>query len=145
MTDTPDTTMVDDAADVGPLYRQVLDSATRLLEPGRPVGMDVIARHAWDRLTPQQRADSIPELLVCFVTRVQYESLQQEYAKVAAGPDTTTYLGDHDMTILWDALAESRDDQETITVDRQALLNTLCELELLRHRLDMARSESPQN
>lgn len=142
MPDTLDTAPDDAPADVGPLYRQVLDSATTLLEPGRPIGMDVIARHAWSRLTPRQRADSIPELLVSYVARIQYESLQREYANVAAGPETNTYLRDHDMTVLWDVLTESRDDQEEVTVDRQALLNVLCEIDLLRHRLDMARGEA---
>ena len=136
------TTDPGDAAELSPLHRQVLDSATKLLEPGRPIGYDVIGRHVWERLSAQQRADSIPELLVAYVAKIQYEALQREYAQVAAGPATNTYLGDDDTTLLWEALTESDDSQEHVTVDRQALLNVTCELELLQTRLDLARGEA---
>lgn len=144
MPDTLDTTP-DDAADLSVLYRRTLESIRTLMGSGHMVGMDDIARHAWDRLTEQERADAIPQLMVSYVTRVSYEESEQVYARAAADPNLRSYLRDHDIVSLWESHADPTGGPDQAVVDRKALLNLLCEDELLRHRLDMACGESPQD
>lgn len=141
MTDTLDTTP-DDAADLSVLHRRVLESTRALMNTGHLVDMADIARHAWDRLTEQERADATPQLLVAYVTKVSYEESEKVYARDAADPDVTTYLRDSDVPLLWEAHANPNGGPDQAVVDRGALLRLLCEDELLRHRLDMARGET---
>jgi len=133
------------AAEPGPLYAQVLESTRLLLTPGRSVPVDEIASHAWAHLTEQQRADAVSVLMTSYASQVHYEQAEQSHTRAASDPDVTTYLGDFDMAMLWDTHADTTSGPDETTVDRRALLNVLCEVELLRHRLAMARNETSQD
>ena len=128
----------DDAASLSVLYRRVLESTRALVGSGHMVSMADIARHAWGRLTEQERADSVSELLVAYVTRVSYEEAEKVYARAAADPSLHSYLRGSDVPLLWESHADPTGGPDQAVVDRGALLRLLCEDELLRHRLEMA-------
>lgn len=144
MPDTLDTTP-DDAADLSVLYRRVLESTRALMNTGHMVSMSDIARHAWDRMTEQERADAIPQLLAAYVTKISYEEAEKVYAAAAADPDVHSYLRPNDVPLLWESHADPTGGPDQAVVDRGALLRLLCEDELLRHRLDMTRGETTQD
>jgi hypothetical protein len=140
---TPTAESRDDMPEAGPLYAQVLTSTRQLLAPGQSVPMDEIGRHAWAHLSEQDRADAIPNLMTSYATRVHDEEAERSRARDAADPEVTTYLADGDMALLWDAYLDSTAEQAS--VGRRALLNVLSEVELLRHRLDMARDTTTRD
>ncbi|HZU54826.1 MAG TPA: hypothetical protein VFA06_03050 [Actinocrinis sp.] len=134
----------DDPAEAGALRAQVLASARLLLAPDRRVTMAELGRHAWARLTAQDRAAAVPELMATYITRVQREVAERVYANDAADAAVSTYLRAIDVPMLWDSHQAAGGSDEA-TVDRQALLNILCEIELLYHRLAMAHPAAGQD
>lgn len=59
-------------------------------------------------------------------------------SKDEAARDTThSYLDDVDVQALWDEALAPPDEDGAVSVGRQELINVLCELELLQHRLSM--------
>ena len=129
----------DDAAELSVLHRRVIESARALIGTGHMVDMNDIAEHAWGRMSEQERAESLSELLIAYTTKLSYEESAAVYQREAADPDVKTYLRDSDVPNLWEAHADPTGGPDQAVVDRKALLNLLCEDELLRARIDLAR------
>jgi hypothetical protein len=130
--------MSSDGIDVlPPLYAAVLENSTRLLKQHpRGVSVDAIGLAAWMSLTAAERNEELPHVLGSYVTRVHDEEGAKSLTERAVDP-THTYLAEGDKASLWDCATAVPDEHGEVTADRQALLNVLCELELIRHRLDM--------
>lgn len=139
MTTEAFTTEPDNPADLSVLHRRVIESARALMNTGLMVEMRDIAEHAWNRMTEQERAEALPELLASYVSRVAYEESKRVYEREAADPNVNSYLRPHDVPMLWAAHDDPNGGPDQAIVDRGALLRLLCEDELLRHRLDMTR------
>jgi hypothetical protein len=120
-----------------PFYAAVLENSSRLLKNyPRGISRDAIGLAAWTALAPIERRDGLPHVLGAYVGIVHDEERTKNLAQRAADP-THTYLGDHDEAILWDCITAAPDEGGEVSADRQSVLNVLCELELIRHRLEM--------
>lgn len=126
------------------LYQEVLAEFDRIAKAGSGEVMQIIGMRAWSRLTDEQKVRDWPHALASYVHQV----MDEENAKVIdrALRSATTYLGDHDVVMLTEALHSVRDligngIEVDIDVDAQALANVLDELELLQHRVAMLRAE----
>lgn len=127
----------DEIETLPPLYAAVLENSTRLLnQHPRGISTDAIGLAAWNSLTATERRNELPHVLGAYVTRVHDEE-NTKTREVRAADPTHTYLGDHDEAILWDCAAATPDEDDEVPANRQAIVNVLCELELIRHRLAM--------
>lgn len=134
--------MNDEIETLPPLYAAVLETSARLLKQ-HPNGtsIDVLGVAAWNSLTTEERSEALPHVLAAYVSRVHDEESAKVLQESAVDP-ATTYLRDHDETILWDSAVGRQNEYGEVHADRQALLNVLCELELIRHRLEMRDSDT---
>lgn len=132
---TPTTTLPDlgDVVDdeLLALYNAVTAATAELLLPGVSVSHQEIGLAAWNRLSIDQRRNSLGTLLGCYTTRILDEEREKAHQEIADS-DIDTCLDQHDETSLWDAVCDAEDDETT--VDKQALINALSELDLLRRR-----------
>lgn len=129
--------MSDEIEVLPPLYAAVLENSSRLLKQHpRGISCDAIGLAAWTSLTVSERTAELPHILGTYVARVHEEENAKTCERRAADP-THTYLGDFDEAALWDCAVDLPNEHGEVTADRQALLNVLCELELIRHRLAM--------
>lgn len=114
-----------------PLYAAVLETNKALYNGMTTERLGLVA---WGALTPLQQAEALPYILGVYVHRV-YEDERMRRLDRHAADTTHTYLDDADTLTLWDAVHDSSTDE--VFTDRAALLNVLCEVELLQHRLAM--------
>lgn len=128
------------------LYREVLVEFDRIAASGEQTGdlMQTIGLRAWSRLTPEQRRRDWPNALASYVHQVMDEENAKQMDRVER--TVTSYLRDHDVVLLTDALHSVRDlighgIEVELEVDAQSLANVLDELELLQHRLAMLRDD----
>lgn len=133
-----------DFLDQAPLYTAVVLATQVLAAAARPMTIDEIGQAAWQAITPHQRDAALPTVLGAYVQRVQDDIRAHGAQRDAADANLHSYLHDTDEAMAWDAY---HDDLEGRTIgkhatgiDRDTLLRILSELELLRHRLDMARA-----
>lgn len=108
----------------------------------QPGGVEVaaIGHAAWRQLTPVQQAHALPDLFVAYIVRLHEEERFRQLQDASA--EVKTYLEGDDEHLLQDALGAVRPITEATTVDgvcASALANVLDELDLLRHRLAMAK------
>lgn len=133
----PDPT--DAAADEGALvlYRAVLQASASLLIPGASVTHHAIGVAAWMHLTAEQRRDTLPGVLACYVDRVLAQERERAHQAVADSPAVGSCLEAGDAASAWDAavgesvLAPAEDEA---VIDRGVLRRLLEELDLLRRR-----------
>lgn len=123
-----------------PLYAAILKIQTRLLSESND-GVDArqIGNAAWESLTFVERIEAMPQLLGAYV-HVVYEEERLKRLQQRAEDSAHTYLEDSDVSVLWDSALGVPDEDGEVAADRRALLNVLCELELLTHRLAMRES-----
>jgi hypothetical protein len=129
----------------GRFYSLVEEILTKLREetPGRSAGLIEIGHAAWRQLTPIEQAHTLDTLFTSYIMRVIDEERERELS-AAAADDTTTYLGPDDLPHLADCLSHiDVIDEETQVqgVFADSLRNTLNEIDLLRHRLAMAKND----
>lgn len=124
-------------------YAAVQEARARMHRE-QPGGIDVasIGHEAWKQLTPLQRAKTLDDLFVAYICRLHDE--ERTTALDAAAAEAKTYLEGDDEYILHDALSSVRPSgigpgTTVAGVCASALSNVLDELDLLRHRLAMAK------
>lgn len=122
-----------------------IQEARSKLHREHPSGVDValIGHEAWRQLTPIQQAKALDGLFVAYIVRLHDEERASRLDAAAA--TVKTYLEGDDEHILYDALGTVgrpiAEDAE-VAVCASALANVLDELDLVRHRLAMARREA---
>ncbi|MFF2511667.1 hypothetical protein [Streptomyces sp. NPDC058086] len=130
-------------ADTSAFYGAVQEARAKLHRE-HPGGVDVtlIGHEAWRQLTPVQQAQALDGLFVAYIVRLHDE---ERAAKLnAAAAEVKTYLEGDDEHMLHDALGAVRpigEDTEVNGICASALANVLDELDLLRHRLAMAKRD----
>lgn len=128
-------------------YAAVQETRARLHRE-HPGGIDVakIGHEAWKQLTPIQQARALDGLFVAYICRLHDEERHQQL-NAAADDETKTYLEADDEHILADSLAGAAPigpDTQIDGVCGSALANMLSELDLLRHRLAMAKTDKEE-
>lgn len=123
-------------------YQAVLKAFEDL--PQQPSGVETkfLGMAAWHSLTREQQADQLPVVLGAYVQLVHDEEHEMQ-AEEAAADSTRTYVRVEDIATLWDSVDDRQNQFGEVPAHRQALLNVLCELELLQHRLAMTKDELP--
>lgn len=109
---------------------------------GRSIGLIEIGHAAWRNLTPVEQAHTLDALFTAYITRVIDEEREQALGAAAAS-DVKTYLGPDDLPHLAERLGAAGpigDDTE-VEVYADSLRNILGEIDLLRHRLAMAKND----
>ncbi|MFD7986801.1 hypothetical protein ACFV4M_25935 [Kitasatospora indigofera] len=106
--------------------------------------MDVceFGRRAWQQITPVQRAYALDSLFHAYWRAIHDEEQHSRLnAKAASG---TSYLEVADEEDLIQGLLhqDGTGEDATVTVTAVSVANVLNELDLLRHRLAMARAEA---
>lgn len=123
------------------LIAAVREASAKLLRK-QPSGVNVvqIGHHAWRQLTPVQQAHALDLLFTAFVLQLNEEDRAGQIGQAAAA--VTTYLTGDEEIELHAALGEVRpiDAITPVTVNALDLSNVLDELELVRHRLAMAKN-----
>lgn len=144
MADTTDgfDDIVSELSHTSSLYGAVQEARAKLHRE-HPGGVDVarIGHEAWRQLTPMQQAQSLDGMFVAYIVRLHDEERAQQL-DTAAADKTKTYLEPDDEHILADSLAGADSlgpDAQVDGVCASALSNVLSELDLLRHRLAMAK------
>ena len=127
-----------------PFYGAVQEAQAKLHRenPGSWIDVKTIGHAAWRELTPIQRAQALDGLFSAYVRRVNDERRAARLDQAAA--EVKTYLEADDEHLLHDALSSVRpigEETEVNGVCASALANVLDELDLLRHRLAMARRD----
>ncbi|WP_405585350.1 hypothetical protein [Streptomyces sp. NBC_01092] len=122
-----------------------IQEARAKLHREHPGGVDVtlIGHEAWRQLTPVQQAQALDGLFVAYIVRLHDEERAAKLNDAAA--EVKTYLEGDDEHVLHDALSAVRpigENTEVNGVCASALANVLDELDLLRHRLAMSKSET---
>ncbi|GAA2351653.1 hypothetical protein [Streptomyces carpaticus] len=110
----------------------------RAENPGQSIELAEIGHRAWRQLTPVQQAHALHDLFTMYVAAMID---QRRALELDEGGEAKTYIEPDDEYYLALAVAEARPFQPdaTIIVDPRSLSNVLDELDLLRHRLEMAR------
>lgn len=100
-----------------------------------PNGYDVElpGRHAWSVLNAEQRADALGSLFYAYWSLLRDEDNERRLD--ARADDGTSYLSPADVSTLWECMDDQPNEHGEVRADRAALLNVLCEVELLQHRL----------
>lgn len=125
-----------------PWYAAVQEASAELHRE-KPGGVDValIGHRAWRQLTPVEQAHALDDLFVAYICKLHDE---QRAARLDdASASVKTYIEGDDEYLLQDALNGVRPISDDTTVDgvcASALSNVLDELDLLRHRLAMAKT-----
>lgn len=121
-----------------------VQEARATLHRDNPGGVDcaTIGHHAWRQLTPIQQAKALDDLFTAYVVQ-QHE--EERHTKLStAEASVKTYLEGDDEYVLHIALETVRpidDDTKVDGICASALANVLDELDLLRHRLAMLKTE----
>lgn len=137
LADVTPATPADDDEDSLVLYRAVLQASASLLIPGASVTHHAIGVAAWMHLTAEQRRDTLPGVLACYVDRVLAQERERAHQAVADSPAVGSCLEAGDAASAWDAavgesvLAPAEDEA---VIDRGVLRRLLEELDLLRRR-----------
>lgn len=124
-------------------HTAILRAQIRLLNE-RPDGVSylTVGSTAWRNLTDEDRGEALALMLGSYAADVCVEANDQQHeerlAQDAADPGKG-YLAEGDTSSLWDSVFANAEEVE---VDRQSLMNVLCELELLQYRLAM-RAQRP--
>ncbi|MFE7803988.1 hypothetical protein ACFU51_04840 [Streptomyces sp. NPDC057430] len=125
-------------------YAAVQEARTSLHRE-HPDGVDVasIGHEAWKQLTPIQQARALDDLFVAYICRLHDE--ERTTALAAAAAEVKTYIEADDEYLLHVALNTVRTggikpDTLVDGVCALSLSNVLDELDLLRHRLAMAKA-----
>lgn len=126
----------DEIETLPPMYAAVLETGNRLMRQPGGASTDTIGAAAWASLTDAERRAAMPNILGAYVSRVHEEENVKRLRERAADP-THTYLADGDVASLWDSIASTPNGHDEVIADSAALLNVLCELDLLLHRLAM--------
>lgn len=144
MTHTPDfNEIAADLANHGDDFYAQYQESRAILQRQNPGGVDVtkIGQHAWQQITPVQRAHALDGLFQAYFMKI-YDEERAARLDTAAADETKTYLETDDVYLLHDALSGSHpigEDTEVNRVCASALCNVLAELELLQHRLAMTK------
>lgn len=118
-----------------PFYREFM-KARALFEaqfPNGGYGVALVGRHAWANLADEHKPATLDILFTDYWMRVHDEEREMRLSR--ASRDGTSYITPSDPADLWLYIHEAKGDPEEIEVPRQQLMNVLCELELLQHRL----------
>jgi hypothetical protein len=122
-------------------YAAVQEARARL-DRERPGGAHTsdIGHEAWRQLTPVQQALALDGLFHAYIMRLHEEERAAQRDREMSD-EPTTYLEPFDETLLTDAVVsvEPLGPETQVTVYASALQNVLLEVDLLRHRLAMAR------
>lgn len=130
-----------DAEELPPLHVAIQRTWNSITARGQNNASDTeIGMRAWSQLTFDERLSQIPFLLGCYVRRVFDEEAAKRMVR-AAEDRTHTYLDEHDMASAWDSAMGDPDHHGDVEVSRESLINILCEVELLQHRLAMRDRE----
>lgn len=110
-----------------------------------PDGYDVElpGRHAWSVLTPEQRAKALGSLFYAYWHLVHDEDNERRLDKEA--DNGNSYLKPGDVSTLWEYTHDGADKQGECRADHAALMNVLCEVELLQHRLARLSQKMPND
>ncbi|OKI14169.1 hypothetical protein [Streptomyces sp. CB03911] len=113
-----------------------------LLRAGESVDVCEFGRRAWQQITPLQRAYALDGLFHAYWRAVHDEEEHDRRETKAAS--ATSYLEPGDEDELIEGLLHQTDQEEgaTVTILAASVANVLAELDLLRHRLEMARAEA---
>jgi hypothetical protein len=95
--------------------------------------IELPGRHAWLTSTPAEREAALDSLFYAYWLLIHQEDTERRLERDVE--DSTSYLSASDTAVLWDCVHGSATDQEEIPAYRQSLINVLCELELLQHRI----------
>ena len=95
--------------------------------------IELPARHAWTALTSAQRDEALSSLFHSYALLIHDEDNERRLDKEA--DNGTSYLKAGDVPLLWEYTNGSHNEHGEVPVDHAALLNVLCEVELLQHRL----------
>jgi hypothetical protein len=100
-----------------------------------PDGYDVElpGRHAWSVSTEAQRADALGSLFHAYWVLLHDEDNERRLDVKA--DDGTSYLKPGDVATLWTYTEDRPNEHGEVRADRGLLMNVLCEVELLQHRL----------
>ncbi|MGW7722186.1 hypothetical protein ACWGJ6_02360 [Streptomyces canus] len=112
-------------------------------QPGHSIGLIEIGHAAWRNLTPVEQAHTLDTLFTAYIMRVIDEDREREL-NAAASSDTKTYLGPDDLPHLAECLAGVDvidEDAQVEGVFADSLRNVLNEIDLLRHRVAMAKRD----
>ncbi|MFJ7242359.1 hypothetical protein ACIQWB_35270 [Streptomyces olivaceus] len=144
MTDPDGFAEITAAIDSDNVFHGAIQAARTKLHNQQPGGVDValIGHEAWRQLTPIQQAHALDGLFVAYILRLHDEERSRRLDQAAA--EIKTYLEGDDEHLLQDALGTVRpigEDTE-VTVCASALANVLDELDILRHRLAMAKRDA---
>jgi hypothetical protein len=127
-------------------YAQFQESVAEMRRR-HPEGYEITkpGEHAWQQLTPVQRALALPQLWHAYHSQLNEEERAQQLDQAAA--EVKTYLQADDEYLLHVALNTVRpigDDTKVNGVYASCLSNVLDELALIRHRLHMATNGGNQ-
>lgn len=95
--------------------------------------IELPGRHAWDSLTTEQRAEALNSLFYAYALLIHDEDNERRLDHDA--DNGTSYLKPGDVALLWEYTHAAHNEHGEVLVDHAALLNVLCEVELLQHRL----------
>lgn len=131
------TAAFDDLETLPPFYAAVLETEALLCKQ-KPNGFsfEELGVKAWATLSLADKQCDLPYVLGAYA-RVVRDERQERQRDQHAADLTHTYLDDSDTSVLWDATVGTPDEDGAVPALRDALLNVLCELELLQHRLAM--------
>lgn len=129
--------------EAGRFYSLVEEILTKRREekPARSYGLIEIGHAVWRQLTPIEQAHTLDTLFTTYILRVIDEDRERRLS-AAASEDTKTYLEPDDLPLLAECLSyvEVIDDGTQLEgVPASSLHNALSEIDLLRHRLAMAK------
>lgn len=95
--------------------------------------IELPGRHAWSALNQEQRDDALGSLFHAYWLLINDEDNERRLD--ARADDGTSYLRPDDVSTLWAYADDKPDDLGEIRADHASLVNVLCEIELLQHRL----------
>lgn len=98
-----------------------------------PNGYDItiVGEHAWSSLPDEHKQSTLRGFFSDYWVAFNDQRNAERFD--ADSRDGKHYADGTDVAIVWDAVLTA--DGEEATVYRQSLLNVLCELELLQHRI----------
>lgn len=95
--------------------------------------VELPGRHAWSALNQEQRAEALSPLFHAYWSLLHDEDNERRLDEQA--DDGTSYLKSGDVSNLWAYADDKPNEHGEIHADRASLVNVLCEIELLQHRL----------
>jgi hypothetical protein len=112
------------------------------LHAGESVDVCEFGRRAWAQITPVQRAYALDGLFYAYWRVVYDEERQLQLTEKAASATSYLEAGDEEDLIQGLLHQDGTGEDATVTVTAVSVANVLNELDLLRHRLAMARAEA---